>query len=180
MMRFRCGLIRWFTSMASLTLSVAAPLLAVATASPAGAQLPPGLQPTEVNPFPTVDRSFLGPQLAVNPTNPDNIVLAAVADTGYTQACIAAVIPGSDCELIPRPGIPGIAALAPRGYLEPGFLVRGVFVSFDKGGTWTKVDVSNLRAGGRPELYSMNEGGLSVGPDGTFYLSFNAVNWGDW
>jgi hypothetical protein len=118
---------------------------------------PPGLRPTEVNVFPTLDRSLLGPQLAVNPTNPDNIVLVAVADTGYTQACIAAVVPGSPCELVPRPGIPGIAALAPRGYMSPGFLVKGVFTSFDHGQTWTKVDISNLRPAGHPELYSRGE-----------------------
>src|SRR5262245_16860014 len=181
MSRLRPGVVRGFALLGSLGVVAAILTLASTTYAVRPAKLlPPGLRPTEVNPFPTVDRSFLGPQIAVNPTNPDNIVLAAVADTGYTQACIAAVAPGSACELIPRPGIPGIAGLAPRGYLSAGFLVRGIFVSFDRGETWTTVDVSNLRANGRPDLYSMNEGGLQVGPDGTFYLSFNALNWGEW
>src|SRR5262245_12642459 len=174
-MRARLSVVRWLTLVAALL--VAVPLLATTWGS---LGLPPGLTPTEVNPFPTLDRSLLGPQIAVNPTNADNVVLAAVADTGYTQACIAAVVPGSPCELIPRPGIPGIAALAPRGYLTPGFLVKGMFVSLDKGETWTKVDISNLRPAGHPELYSINEGGLVVAADGTFYLQYNNLNWGDW
>jgi len=179
MMRFRRAFVRRFAWLASL--SIAAPILAM-TPSSAGAQppgelpptgLPPGLQPTEVNVYPTLDRALLGPQLAVNPTDPDNIVLTAVADQGYTQACIAAGDP--DCDVLPT----SFGILTPRGYFEtPGFLVKGVFVSFDHGQTWTKVDISDLRVAGRPELDSQNEGGLSVGPDGTFYIQYNSLDWG--
>jgi len=174
MMRFRRAFVRRPAWLASL--SIAAPILAM-TPSAAGAQppgaLPPGLQPTEVNVYPTLDRALLGPQLAVNPTDPDNIVLTAVADQGYTQACIAAGDP--DCDVLPT----SFGILTPRGYFEtPGFLVKGVFVSFDHGQTWTKVDISDLRVAGRPELDSQNEGGLSVGPDGTFYIQYNSLDWG--
>ncbi|HXK25296.1 MAG TPA: dockerin type I domain-containing protein [Myxococcota bacterium] len=164
------GLDRWFSRA----------IFACAAAWLLGMPGPSAAQTTEVNVYPTLDQSFVGPQLAVNPTNPNNIVLAATADTGYTQACIAAVVPGSPCELVPRPGIPGIAALAPRGYMTPGFLVKGMFVSFDRGATWTKVDISGLRPAGHPELYSINEGGFGVTADGTFYLQWNALDWGDW
>jgi hypothetical protein len=165
---------RWFAM--AVMLCVAGAVVVVVTL-PSGAQppggLPPGLQPTEVNVFPTLDRGLLGPQLAVNPKNPNNIVLTAVADWGYTQACITSGHP--DCEVVQTNfGIP-----TPRGFFETvGFLVKGVFVSFDHGKTWTKVDISHLRVAGRPELDSLNEGGLSVAPDGTFYIQYNSLDWG--
>jgi hypothetical protein len=89
-MRSRHGLIRRLAVVACLGLG--APLLAMtassASASPRGGH-PTGLQPTLVNVAPTTDRSVYGAQIAVNPRNPNNIVVAAVSDSGYTQACIA-------------------------------------------------------------------------------------------
>jgi hypothetical protein len=169
---------RWFAFVSALITTV--PLLAIA-ASPASAspqdRQPRWLQPTLVNVDPTLARSFYGPQIAVNPRNPNNIVVAAIADTGYTQACLASEDPS--CQLVPISfeGLP--IATEPEGVFEPnlGFDVRGLFVSFDRGRTFKQVDVSQLRPPG-VELYSQTEGELAVAPDGTFYLEWDAVNWG--
>jgi hypothetical protein len=159
------------------TLGLGAPLLAM-TASPAGATPrggpPRGLQPTLVNVHPTLDRSLYGAQIAVNPRNPNNIVVAAVSDTGYTQACVASGDP--NCKLVPT----SFGLLEPMGNFEPtlGFTLRGLFVSFNRGRTFKQIDLSDFSPVGRPELYSQNEGGLNVGPNGTFYLSMNTLDWG--
>ncbi len=174
-MGFRRRSIRWLTMIGSLGLVV--PLL-FATAPSAGASprfgRPPGLQPTLVNVHPTLDRSLYGAQIAVNPRNPNNIVVAAVSDTGYTQACQASGDP--NCQLVPT----SFGLLEPQGNFNPtlGFTLRGMFVSFDRGRTWKEIDLSNFAPVGRPELYSQNEGGLSVGPNGTFYLQMNTLDWG--
>jgi hypothetical protein len=44
-------------------------------------------------------RRFGAPHVAVNPKNPDNIVVLASSSLGYTRACVPAP-PGSDCEMI--------------------------------------------------------------------------------
>jgi hypothetical protein len=177
-MRSRRGVSRRLAVVACLGL--AAPLLAITTSS-AGAsppfRMPPGLQPTVVNVHPTLDRALLGAQIAVNPRNPNNIVVAAVIDTGYTQACQASGDP--NCQVV-LAGPPGFQFPTPAGYFDQtlGFALRGLFVSFNRGRTFKEIDLSNFSPVGRPELYSQNEGGLAVGPDGTFYLQMNTLNWG--
>jgi hypothetical protein len=56
----------------------------------------------------------------------------------------------------------------------------GVFYSFDRGKTWKQVDVSDLYPMGHPEISTKGEAPLMVTADGTFYIGYNAVNWGDW
>jgi hypothetical protein len=177
-MRFRRARNRCFSVVAGLGLAV--PLLSATTSSVGAAPpegLPPGLQPTVVNVNGTPDRSVYGAQIAVNPRNPNNIVVAAVADTGYTQACQASGDP--NCQVV-LAGPPGFQFPTPAGYFNPdlGFLLRGMFVSSDRGRSWKTIDLSHFSPVGRPELYSQNEGGLAVGPDGTFYLQMNTLNWG--
>jgi hypothetical protein len=177
-MRSRHRLVRWFALIGALGLAV--PLFAL-TASSAGAAPASGrsrgLQPTLVNVAPKTDRSIYGAQIAVNPRNPNNIVVAAVADTYYTQACQADNDP--NCQLV-LAGTPPLQFLEPAGTFDPtlGFTLRGMFVSFNGGRTFKTIDLSNFAPVGRPELYSQNEGGLSVGPDGTFYLQMNTLDWG--
>ena len=73
MRRLRPGFVRRFAILTLL--GMAAAILVVASSTYAvmpSKLLPPGLRPTEVNVYPTLDRALLGPQLAVNPTDPDN------------------------------------------------------------------------------------------------------------
>jgi hypothetical protein len=126
-------------------------------------------------------RRFGAPHVAVNPRNPNNIVVLASSDMGYTKACVPAR-PGSDCEMISiaAPGTP-MAMKQPRGFARtPGFMDIGVFVSFDRGRTFNQVDISALVPPDDPRVRARGEGPIAATPDGSFYIGFNAVNWGDW
>jgi hypothetical protein len=126
-------------------------------------------------------RRFGAPHIAVNPKNPNNIVVLASSDMGYTKACLPAKA-GSDCEMIAidAPGIPR-AMKQPRGFARtPGFMDIGVFVSFDRGKTFKRVDISGLVPPDDPRVRARGEGPIAATPDGSFYIGFNAINWGDW
>src|SRR5262245_60295932 len=101
--------------------------------------------PTDVNVYTTLSHRLIGAEIAVNPRNPLNIVVADVEDDGYTQACQA--VPDPLCVLEQTPFGP-----TPVGYFtaEPEFSTRHVFTSFDGGLTWTKVDVSASFPAGKP------------------------------
>jgi BNR/Asp-box repeat len=137
-----------------------------------GAEVPRDFM--NVNASNNTARRFGAPQVAVSPKNPDNIVVLAQSNMGYTRACLPAA-PGSDCEMIPV----GPFGQQPRGaYKTPGFLTIGVFVSVDHGKTFKQIDVSQIYPPGHPEINSKGEGPLTVTADGTFYIGFNAINWG--
>jgi len=165
MMRFRRGSIRRFAYLASL--AFAAPIVAMTTswagAAPPGG-LPPGLQPTEVDVSDDLARRYGQPNVAVNPTNPDNLVVAALT-SAFTYACKAANDP--NCEFVDLAGF-----AAPRGLQEnvPGFVTWTAFASFDRGTTWTAADVP-LTPSGLPELVAGGHPTLTVGSDGSFYLA---------
>jgi len=174
-MRFHCKQGSRLACAASL--AFVGPLLTLAT--PSSATPPNGSPhfgfplPTNVNVDPTVDRRLIGAEIAVNPRNPLNIVLADVEDDGYTQICQAG--PQPPCVLDQTPFGP-----QPDGYFtgEPEFSTKAVFTSFDGGWTWKKIDISASFPAGMPYLNAKNEGGLSVTADGTFYLEFNNLSWG--
>ena len=174
-MRFRSGLSRRWLLLVT-TMGIAVPVLSTTGAS-CGATAPPGqpagVQPTEVNVHETLERRYGEPQVAVNPMNMENIVVVST-DLGYVLGCQEPVRQ-PECDLIPREGL----GPSPRGFFTtPGFAVNGVFVSFDGGKAWTKIDVSHLHPAGRPEFDSQGDAMITVGPDGTFYLGWDALNWG--
>jgi hypothetical protein len=122
-------------------------------------------------------RRFGAPHVAVNPKNPDNIVVLASSNFGYTRACVPAP-KGSDCEMISA-GSPFLTQ--PRGfYKTPGFMDIGVFTSFDRGKTFKQIDVSMLVPPGHREVNAKGEGPIAATADGNFYIAFNAINWGQW
>ncbi|HKP62520.1 MAG TPA: sialidase family protein [Polyangiales bacterium] len=155
-----------------------------APATPADAGPPEASGPTELPREPThVDvtndtkRRFGAPHVAVNPKDPNNIVVLASSNLGYTRTCVPAPV-GSDCEMIPA-GNPLLTQ--PRGfYKTPGFMDIGVYASFDRGKTFERVDVSKLVPPGHPEVNARGEGPIAALADGTFYVGFNAINWGQW
>lgn len=117
-------------------------------------------------------RRFGAPHVAVNPKDPNNIIVLSSMNLGYTRACLPAK-PGSDCEIV---GLVG----QPRGFYEkPGFADIGVFVSFDRGKSFEYVDVHTLVPPGHPEINSKGEGPIAWMLDGSVYIGFNAINWGD-
>ena len=140
------------------------------------AELP--LELTNVDVTQNIKRRFGAPHVAVNPKDPNNIVVLASSSLGYTRDCLPAK-PGSDCEMISAGG--NFLLQQPRGFAKtPGFMDIGVFVSFDRGKTFKHVDVSGLVPPGHPEVRSRGEGPIAAMPDGSFFIGFNAVNWGNW
>ncbi|MDD9946286.1 MAG: hypothetical protein OXU20_34900 [Myxococcales bacterium] len=123
-------------------------------------------------------RRFGAPHVAVNPSDPNNIVVLASSNLGYTRACVPPTR-GSDCEMIPVGEIPLLTQ--PRGFARtPGFMDIGVFVSFDRGQTFEQIDIADLVPPGHPEVRARGEGPIAATMDGTFYIGFNAINWGNW
>jgi hypothetical protein len=143
--------------------------------SNAPAELP--LEITNVDVTHDIMRRFGAPHVAVNPKDPNNIVVLASSNLGYTRACVPAP-PGSDCEMIPA-GNPLLTQ--PRGfYKTPGFMDIGVYASFDRGKTFKYFDTSKLTPPGHPEVNAKGEGPIAAMADGSFYIGFNAINWGQW
>lgn len=122
-------------------------------------------------------RRFGAPHVAVNPRNPNNVVVLASSNLGYTRDCLPPT-KGSDCEMIEVESFP---LPRPRGYTNTaGFMDIGVFVSHDRGQSFDQVDISDLVPPDDPMVRSRGEGPIAVTPDGTFYIGFNAINWGNW
>jgi hypothetical protein len=125
-------------------------------------------------------RRFGAPHVAVNPTNPNNVVVLASSSMGYTRDCLPPA-PGSDCESVALQvkGMPPLKQ--PRGFARTaGFMDIGVFVSFDRGKTFKHVDVSDLVPPDDPMVRARGEGPIAATLDGSFYIGFNAIDWGDW
>lgn len=158
------------------------PVAGAAGAAGSSAQLPAvaalPLEPSNVDVTHDTKRRFGAPHVAVNPKDPNNIVVLASSNLGYTKACLPPP-PGSDCELIPAGGNPFLTQ--PRGFAKtPGFMDIGVFVSSDRGKTFEQVDISSLVPPGHPEVRARGEGPIAAMPDGSFLIGFNAINWGHW
>jgi hypothetical protein len=127
-----------------------------------------------------IKRRFGAPHVAVNPKNPNNVVVVASSNMGYTKACLP-VVAGSDCDsaALKIEGMPPLKQ--PLGFARTaGFMDIGVFVSFDRGLTFKQIDISGLVPPDDPMVRARGEGPIAVTPDGNFYIGFNAVNWGNW
>ena len=115
-------------------------------------------------------------RIAVNPKNPNNIVMATVG-TGSTTECQAH---SPDCQLVSADLGLGIKIQQSRGmFTNPDFTVVAAFVSFDRGKTWKRAHIPVIPAG-YPDLSMPMPGDpcVTVTPDGTFYFSFDDLNWG--
>ena len=112
--------------------------------------------------------------IAVNPRNPNNIVIATQG-LGLTQACLAT---SPDCRMVPAELTPGILFREPSGrFSRPDFDIITAFTSFDRGRTWKRVNVPTTPRG-FPTIRSAGDPHITAGMDGTFYFSFDAMNWG--
>jgi len=115
--------------------------------------------------------------VAINPRNPNNIV--------YHSVGVTFCEPGNksrDCESVPSkmdppvPGFPG--GNRQRGFYDnPDFTAVYAFYSFDRGKTWAKTRLPKAPRG-FPALDDQGDPSITVGPDGTFYASWDANDWG--
>jgi hypothetical protein len=178
MMRFGFGggsdLDRWFTR--EFFVCVAMSLIALSSA-PANA-LPPGQQPSEQDIANDPTHKYGESGIAVNPTNPDNMVTAWVQDS-YTLTCVATndpiCVPLLPTHII---GLP-ISLVSPPGYFTvPRFVQNGIFVTFNHGQSWQHV-VLPLFPPDHPEFINQGDAHVTAGPDGAFYSSWDALNWSD-
>src|SRR5882724_154891 len=156
--------------------TVAVPLL-TAAASGHAEPLPPGLQPTEVNVTRDPSHRWGEPEIAVNPRNPNNMVYAIVG-VGFTNECQAAAAtdPNSPCKLVTT-----VFGPQPAGLMNnvAGFSTVSAWVTFDGGRTWKRtLDVPGQRPVfplGHPGPSSPGDPLVTAGPDGTFYLGWDAI-----
>ncbi len=114
-------------------------------------------------------------KIAVNPKNPDNLVIAAFG-TGFTKDCQAR---SPACRLVAvKSAFRNDPLEEPAGvFTAPDFNVVAAFVSFDRGKTWKRVNVP-VAPYGNPDLTGAGAPDVAVTADGTFYLSVVAANWG--
>jgi hypothetical protein len=131
------------------------------------------------------------PILAVNPKNPDNIVLSTIG-IAFTKACAekAKTDPKSPCadmEVIPM-GMGVTIHTRPVGMMTnvPGFVMVTAWASSDRGKTWNRT--AEVKEGGNlpvfpPDHYKgpalSDANGLAAGPDGAFYLGWDATHFAD-
>ena len=146
-------------------------ILAAAAGQAASAATPPAGEINVTN-DPTRRWAELG--IAVNPKNPDNIVIATQG-LATTRECQAK---STDCQMVPVDLGMGGPRPQPRGQTDNvNFTVIAAFVTFDRGKTWKRVDF-NVVPRGFPSIRSAGDPHITAGPDGTFYFSFDSLNWG--
>jgi hypothetical protein len=154
------------------------PVTANDAAPVTSAPLPLPLDFTTVDVTNNTMRRFGAPSVVVNPKDSNNIVVLVQSNLGYTKACLPPPA-GSDCELIAAGG--NAFLKQPRGfYKTPGFMDIAVYASSDRGKTFKQADLSAMVPPGHPEVRARGEGPISAMPDGSFFVGFNAINWGNW
>ena len=116
--------------------------------------------------------------MAINPRNPNNIVYHIVGLT-YCE-------PGnksSDCEPVPSKMDPPVPGFTGGGNRQRGFYDNAdfsavvAFYTFDRGKTWSRVRLPRAPRG-FPTLDDQGDPSITAGPDGTFYASWDANDWG--
>ncbi len=168
-MRFRHGFKRSFLGVAALCLAL--PLVAV-TAPPSGATTAP-----EKNVTNDSTHRFGEPELAVNPTNPNNLVYAIVAHK-ETYKCEHSA--DTNCTTFSRG--------QPLGFFAtPGWYFLKVYNTFNRGVTWTDVTPTDLIPAFRgfplefanhSDLKTQSDPMVTVTADGTFYLGWDSMHMG--
>jgi len=124
------------------------------------------------------------PLIAVNPKNPNNIVMA-IMGIAFTKECRdkAAKDPKSPCadmEVIPM----GNVKTRPIGMITnvPGFTMATAWASFDGGKTWART--AEVKEGGNVPVLPTKQyvgpilsdrHGVTAAPDGSFYIAWDAT-----
>src|SRR5439155_19743632 len=138
----------------ALIATLALPLLGAAKSS-----IPP---PNEVNVTRDPTYRWGESAVAVNPRDPNNIVIATVG-VGFTNACQKS----PDCATVPVDFGIGRPFPQPRGmFSNPDFNRVYAFVTFDRGRTWKRHDVP-VSPRSHPDLTGTGDPHVTAAPDGT-------------
>jgi hypothetical protein len=162
------------------TVTLAVSLSPVSSLSASGTEvappndLPPGLQPTQVNVTNDATHRFGEPEVAVNPKNPNNLVYIIMSNRS-TYSCESALNPLC---------APLVAGSPVGAWTVPGWWDAKVYVSFDRGNTWDAVNFDGVPAvRGFPgegtdhsDLLSKADPMMTVTADGTFYIGWDAFH----
>ena len=130
--------------------------------------------PAEINVTNDPTRRWAELGIAVNPKDPNNIVIATQG-MASTRECQAK---STDCQMVPVDLGMGGPRPQPRGQTDrKDFNAIAAFVTFDRGKTWKRVTFPVVPRG-HPTIQSAGDPHITAGPDGTFYFSFDSLNWG--
>jgi hypothetical protein len=183
---------RWLVVLALLFFAI--PFVAATTPSggapPQPAQLStlPLFQPQQHNVSNDPAHRFGENHVAVNPTNPNNLVAIYNQDP-YTLSCATSGGTNGECQLVTAHllnlGVP-LSFPEPKGdfasfgpiVAPPKFSTCGVFTSFDRGATWQHVDIPGWPSD-KPWLKDQGDCSVTVQTDGSFYVSFDDLDWND-
>jgi len=184
-MRVRRTVGRWLIPISVFGLLIGA--LAAATPTGAAPPTPPALQPLHLlqprqgNVSNDPAGRYGESHSAVNPTNPNNIVATYNQDR-FTRSCVANH--DAYCNIVTA-HLAGSALTFPEPAEDfaslggaPKAFRCGVFTSFDRGATWQHIDVPGWPLD-HPELKDQGDCTVAVGADGSFYVSFDDLNWND-
>lgn len=160
------------TAASAISLSVVGATVSAGGAARPSVQ-PRRSQPTELDLTKDLKNRYGEPQIAANPKNPKNLVYAALT-MGLTYACQHAKRP--ECQAVDTAFAP-----QPKGLIDnkPGFSHVSVFMSFDLGKTWKKSGDVPAFPPGHSALVERGDPLLTVGPDGTFYLGWDDIRFGN-
>jgi len=143
---------------------IAAWLAAAPSAAVANGGLPPGLRPTEVDVTSDQTHRWGEPQIAVNQKNPNNLVYIVMSDQ-LTYACEQAGDPNCTVSGGFVTGLNNV----------PGWIDASVFVSSDRGKSWTDVPFPG-QPPGHPPLEWKGDPMVTATPDGNFYIAWDAIH----
>jgi hypothetical protein len=115
------------------------------------------LQPTEVNVTNDLTYRWGEPQIAVNQKNPNNLVYFVLRDR-FSFECVNAG--NTNCNDL---------------FGVPGKIVNTLYVSFDRGKTWTQRDFPG-QVPGKDPLEWMGDPMAASTADGTFYIAWDAIH----
>ena len=139
-------------------------------------RIAPRLGPTQVNVTQDETHRYGEPEIAVNPKNPDNLVYYIMSNR-LTYRCEAAG--DKNCTTFTHGSSDG-------EYNVPGWISTDVFVSFDRGRTWKKVDFPSTpafrdfpgEASSHSDLVSRGDPMVTVTANGTFYIGWDSMHLG--
>ena len=164
------------TAVSRLAVALMAACLGITAAAAHGRRVADGLKPTQLDITNDTTHRYGEPEIAVNPTNPNNLVYYVMSNM-LTYKCEASG--NSNCTKFSNG--------APNGeFATAGWISTHVFVSFDRGRSWRAVNFPSIPAyrgftgesTDHSDLISRGDPMVTVTAGGTFYIGWDAMHLG--